>query len=238
MPALVFTDATTWIHGFDYTTQSNNITLNAEGEDLDATTFGGNGFRQRVMGLREVSSEHAGFWSGPVDEAMWEGFGKTNRVVTVSPTGVEGGPAYFYQAGQFSYEIGGSVGELIPFSISMMSSNTLGVVRGKLAKAKGTVSATGALGSVVELTAPTSGQYVYASLHVFDAGTTLTVQVQSDTNSTFATPTVRATFPAVTTEGGFWLARVAGPFVGETHWRMSVSAITGTFEVAGAIAVQ
>lgn len=238
MAGLALTDATTYIHGFDYTTQANSVTVNAEGEDIDVTTFGGNGFRQRVMGLREVSSEHTGFWTGPVDAAMWEGFGKTNRVVTVTPTGAEGGPAYFYQAGQFNYEFGGSVGEAIPFTISMQSSHTIGVVRGKLAKAKGAVSATGALGSAVELGAPIAGQYVYASLHVFSAGTTVTVQVQSDTDDTFTTPTTRATFPAITTEGGFWLARVAGPFVGEAAWRLNVSAITGTFEIGGSIAVQ
>lgn len=238
MADLVLKDATTWIHGFDYTSKTNSVTVNAEGEDLDVTTFGGNGFRQRIMGLREVTSEHGGFWDGPVDDAMWEGFGKTNRVVTVTPTGVAGAPAYMYQAGQFNYEFGGSVGEAIPFTISMSGSNTVGIVRGKLAKAKGTVSATGALGSVVDLGAPTSGQYVYATLHVFDAGTTITVQVQSDVDGTFASPTTRGTIGPITTEGGTWMARVAGPFVGETHWRFNVSAITGTFEVAGAIAVQ
>ncbi len=238
MAALALVDAQTFIHGFDFTAKTNSVTVNSEAEDLDATTFASGGYRARVAGLREVSSDHSGFWDGPVDAYAWSSIGTVDRTVTVAPRGTEGTPAYLYQAGQFSYEQFGDVGELTPFSISMSGSNAYGVVRGKLAKAKGTVSATGVLGSVVQLTAPTATQYVYATLHVFTAGTTITVQVQSDNAAGFASPTTRGTIGPITTTGGTWMARVAGPFVGETHWRMQVSAVTGSFEVAGAIAVQ
>jgi len=238
MAAIALLNATTYIHGFDFTTKTNNITVNAEAEDLDATTFGGNGYRQRIAGLREVTSDHSGFWEGPVDAEAWANLGVADRAVTVAPTGTEGDVAYMFRAGQFSYEQFGDVGDLTPFSISMSGSNAYGIVRGGLAKAKGSVSATGVLGSVVNLGAPLATQYVYAVLHVFSAGTTITVQVQSDTAANFPSATTRGTIGPITAVGGTWLARVAGPFVGETHWRLNVSAITGTFEVAGAIAVQ
>ena len=110
-------------------------------------------------------------------------------------------------------------------------------MRGQLAKAKGNVSATGQLGSVLNLGAPTSTQYVYATLHVFSAGATITVEVQSDSSAGFGTPTTRGTIGPITARGGTWMTRVAGPFAAETHWRMNVSAVTGTHSVAGAIAV-
>lgn len=236
--AFALTDATTWIGGFDFTGHTNQITVSMEMEDLDATVFGGNGYRARAGGLKDVSGEHSGFWSAPVDEAAFTELGMTNIPVTVSPTGVEGSPAYMYQATKLSYEQFGGVGELTPFSLSITGSDTVGVVRGKVAAVPGEVSATGALGSAVQLSAPLAGQYVYATLHVFTAGTSLTVQVQSDDNAGMSSPTTRATFSTVTDEGGVWLVRVPGPFTGEQYFRFNVSAITGTFEVAGAIAVQ
>ncbi|HEY9416720.1 MAG TPA: hypothetical protein VIQ30_18350, partial [Pseudonocardia sp.] len=81
-----------------------------------------------------------------------------------------------------------------------------------------------------------SGQFAYAALHVFSAGTTMTVQVQSAATVGFASPTTRGTFSAATAVGGLWLTRVAGPIT-DTYWRLNVSAITGTFQVAGVIAI-
>jgi hypothetical protein len=143
------------------------------------------------------------------------------------------------QCAKLKYSTFGDVGDLMPYALDLSGSNTVGMVRGQVAKAKGSVAATGVLGSVLNLGAPIAGQYVYAVLHVFGTpGTTITVQVQSDDSSGFASATTRGTIGPITTAGGTWLARVAGPFSGETHWRMNVSAITGTFTVAGAIGVQ
>lgn len=231
-------DATTYVHGFDFTGKTNQIAVAVEVEDLDATVFGSGDFRTRTGGLREVTGEHSGFWEGDVDAQAFANLGQINRVVTVSPNGLDGSPAYLYQAGEFSYEQFGAVGELTPFSLSMSGSSPYGVVRGRLARAKAEADSTGQLGEIVVLPAPVAGQYVYASLHIFTAGTTITVQVQSDNDIGFASPTTRGTIGPITTAGGVWMTRVAGPFVGETHWRFNVSAITGTFEVAGAIAVQ
>lgn len=242
MASFSLTDATTWIHGYDFTTDLNQIGLSGEVEELDNTTFGGGGYRSRIGGLRDVSADLQGFWQSAttdaVDPQAFPELGTADRVITMSPTGVAASTAYMFQAGKFNYNLGGQVGEVMPFSLGCMGTNGVGLVRGQVAKAKGTVSATGQLGSILNLGAPTSTQYVYAVLHVFSAGTTITVQVQSDDGAGFASATTRGTIGPITTTGGTWMTRVAGPFVGETHWRMNVSAITGTFQVAGAIAVQ
>lgn len=242
MSSFALLDVTSYIAAHDFTTDSNEISLSVEVDDQETTTFGGGGWRSRLGGLRSVEAELSGLWQAgdaQVDAEVFPSLGTVNEVVTISPTGVEAATAYLLQAGKFSYELLGDVGEVAPFTLSMMGTEgTAGLVRGQLAKAKGNVSATGALGSVLNLGAPTSTQYVYAALHVFSAGTTITVQVQSDDGAGMGTPTTRGTIGPITTTGGTWMTRVAGPFVGETHWRLNVSAITGTFQVAGAIAVQ
>jgi len=240
--SFVLTNCTVYVAGHDMTTDSNQLTLGMEVDEQENTTFGGGGWRSRLGGLRSASLGLEGYWqagAGSIDADTYSTLGTRDEVVTVTPAGTEAQTAYMFQGTKFTYEMFGGVGEVAPFSLEVQGSEgASGLVRGQLAKAKGTVSATGALGSVVNLGAPTSTQYVYAVLHVFSAGTTITVQVQSDDSSGMASPTTRGTIGPITAAGGTWMTRVAGPFAGETHWRMNVSAITGSFSVAGAIAVQ
>lgn len=243
MSLFALTDCTTWIAGHDFTTDSNKISVEVSVDDQDSTVFGSGGYKSRVGGLKDVDLSLEGFWqSATVDAVDPESFpdlGVADRVITVSPTGVALAPAYLLQAGKFKYSIGDQVGNLMPFKLDCSGTNGVGVIRGQVAKARGSVSGTGPLGSVLNLGAPSASQYVYAALHVFGTpGTTITVQIQSDDNSGMTTPTTRGTIGPLTAAGGTWLGRVAGPFAGETYWRMNVSAITGTFIVAAAIAIQ
>lgn len=242
MSSFVLTDCTVWLGGHDFTTDSNSLSLSMEVDEQDNTTFGGGGWRSRIGGLKSASLSLEGFWqagSASVDADTFPTLGTRDEVVTVTPTGVATAVAYMMQATKFSYEMLGAVGEVTPFTLEAMGSEgSAGLVRGQLAAAKGNVSGTGVLGSALNLGAPTSTQYVYAAVHIFSAGTTVTLQLQSDDSAGFATPTTQATIGPVTTSGGTWMTRLAGPFAGETHWRLNVSAITGTFQVAGAIAVQ
>jgi hypothetical protein len=238
--SLSLTDATTWIGGYDFTTNLNEISLNTSVDDLDATTFGGGGYRARKGGLRTVESSLAGFWESATldapDPQIFTNIGTADRVVTMAYDDAETSTAYMFQAGKFSYDMFGEVGALTPFNVSMMGTNPVGLVRGQVTKAKANVSATGATGTGVNLGNVSASQYLYATLHVFSAGTTITVTVQSDDNAGFTTPTTRITFGPITTVGGTWGVRLAGALA-ETHYRFNVTAITGTFSVAGAIGI-
>lgn len=240
MASLSLTDATTWIGGYDFTTNLNEISLNTSVDDLDATTFGGGGYRARKGGLRTVESSLAGFWESATldapDPQIFTNIGTADRVVTMAYDDAETSTAYMFQAGKFSYDMFGEVGALTPFNVSMMGTNPVGLVRGQVTKAKANVSATGATGTGVNLGNVSASQYLYATLHVFSAGTTITVTVQSDDNAGFTTPTTRITFGPITTVGGTWGVRLAGALA-ETHYRFNVTAITGTFSVAGAIGI-
>ena len=243
MATFTLTNVAVHTDGYDFSTDSNELMLGVEVDDVDVTTFQSGGNRVRVGGLKDVSLDLSGFWqagAGQVDPTAFGLLGATPRVTTVSPTTTEAQTAYLFRGGQFSYEIFGSIGEAAPFSLSVMASDGIGVVRGQTAKSKGTVSTTGPLGSgLTDLSTNdqvSATQFLYGALHVFSAGTTITVVLESDDNAGFISPTTRATFGPITTTGATWM-RVAGPIT-DTHYRFNVTAITGTFTVAGVIAIQ
>lgn len=236
-----------WVGGYDLGEDLTSMGLEMSVDPLDNTRFRtGLVGRSRQGGLRDVKANVDGYsqyGAGLVDDEIWSRLGSTVLPVTQSPTGAAGSVAYMHQSTGFSMSTFGEIGQLIPFSLGMqgVSGNgglSVGAVRGQVAAAKQDVSATGVLGSVLELGAPTSTQYVYCVVHVFSAGTTITLQLQSDTAANFPSATTQATIGPLTAAGGTWMSRVAGPLAGETHWRLNVSAITGTFRVAAAIAVQ
>jgi hypothetical protein len=237
MPAAVLTDATIWAHDFNLSTSSNKVTLHASVKDQDATTFGGNGYTARLAGLRDTECKLEGFWDGLSDASTYTNFGIFDQVVTVAPTSAEGARGYMYQAGRTDYEFFDAVGNVIPFKFTALGSNTVGLIRGLVVDAPGSISATGVTGTPQQVGAGGAGKFLYAAYHVFTAGTTMTIQVQSSATlgGTYVT---RGTFPAFTAVGGYWLTRVDASAITDSWWRLNVSAITGTFNGAGSIAVQ
>src|SRR5689334_7023555 len=104
------------------TTNLNKLSVKVDVEDKDNTTFGLGGWKSRVGGLRDVEADLAGFWqsamSGAVDSEVFPNLGTADRVVTVSPTGAAADTAYMFQAGEFSYELLGQIGEVTLFTLA------------------------------------------------------------------------------------------------------------------------
>lgn len=246
MTAFSMTDATVLVSDQDFSGYSNSTTLGAEAEALDSTTFRSGGQRARVGGLKTTNLDVSGFWDPTPDAAVFADLelGTMTKVVTVAPTNDQGGTAYMFRAGYFSYSQFGDVGSIAPFSLSMMNTNREGLVRGSLLKRATTdagvaenTTATGVAGSAgVQLAAVSSGQYLYATFHVLTAGTTITAVLESDDANTFLSATTRITFGPITTTGGTWGTRVAGPIT-DTWYRLRVTAITGTFKIACAVGI-
>lgn len=227
---------TIWAHDQDLTQYLHQVSVKRTVDEKVRTNFASGGSVERIGGLRTTAMAAQGYWESVPDAAIFAGLGVTDRVVTISPRGAELEVAYIFQSGEFDYEQFGAVGEVVPFTVTSANTNGVGTIRGQLAKAKGNVSATGQLGSIVTLTGPTATQYLYAAFHVFSAGTTITVQVQSAALIGFGSPTTRATIGPITVAGGTWATRVAGPIT-DGFYRLNVSAVTGTFSVAGAIGI-
>jgi hypothetical protein len=240
MATAAFLDAFAHVGSHDFTCDSNNLMATMDGAVLDRTTFCSGGWQQVRGGLKSSTFNMARYWAAgadSVDETAFADLGPSNRVITFGPSATEGGVAYFWRSQQQTYKAFGAHGELTPFDVSAVGSDAYGIIRGQVAATKQIVDATGVLGSVVNLGDVDADEHLYASFHVFGTpGTTITVLVQSAPDGTFAAPTTRATIGPLTAAGGVWVPRVAGAIT-DTHWRLNVSAITGEFTVAGALAV-
>lgn len=234
MAVLALTDATVWVGGYDLSSDLNSVTLNATADELDATTFGGT-YRTRVGGLRSVELSHQGFvqYADP-DSTLFADLA-AERVFTVTPTGDDGEVAYIFKAVRTAYTpLSGAVGDLAGFQGTAMGSDGVGMPRGRLLKAKGAVS--GAVsGTARQLGAVSATQKVYTTIHVFTAGTTADVIVESDDGSGFATGTTRST-TTVTAAGATWVAPVSGAIT-DDWWRVRFANVTGSFSLAVAVAI-
>lgn len=234
-------DVTTWFGGYDMTGDLNSTTLALSYDALDATVYG-NSARVRKAGLEDVQLTERGLWqsaeANAIDPVAFAALGGSSQVVSNSWDGEEESVAYFYQAREFSYQTFGQVGEMTPFQLAAQSARgaglkSVGAVRGRVLKAKGDVSETGATGTAYELGAAAAGQFLYGALHVFSAGTTITAVLESaaDDDEDFESATTRITFGPVTTQGAVWGTRVAGAIT-DTWYRLRVTAVTGEFSIA------
>lgn len=237
-------DVTTWVAGYDMTGDSNSTTLTIEYDVLDDTCYGDDA-RSRLAGYENVSSQSNGYYNagtGAVDEQSFNGLGSTLQVVSMSNDGAESSVAYFYQAKKLMYQVFGNAGEVNPFQLSTTGARgngtlSAGAIHGRVLKTKANVAATGATGTAYQLGAVGASRYLYAALHVFSAGTTITAVVESAPDNTFAAPTTRITFGPITTAGGTWGTRVAGAIT-DTWYRLRVTAITGTFQIAAVVGIK
>lgn len=241
MGSLILKSLSTWVDGYDLTGDSNAGNLDLDHEVHDTTVFrpvGTGGARERACGLEDVSASQAGMWgtgAGSVDEDSFTNLGRVDTVMTMSPDGVEGSVAYMLRSGRFKYSLFGEHGKPAPFSLDFRGTNgETAVARGLITKQKAVVSATGATGTGQQLGALGAGQYLYASLHVFAAGTTITGVIESAPTNAFGANTTRATFGPITAVGGYWAARVAGPIT-DPWYRLRITAITGSFTIAAQV---
>lgn len=215
----------------DLTGSSNAVELNAEVDGLDATTFGGLGWRQRAGGLSDANGNVGGFFDAgdpsKPDDRLWADLAKANPW-TFAPDGAAIGQlAYLTRMVQKNYKPGASVGELLGYTADLVGDEPL--ARGSVLHDAGTARTTTGTGTIVQLGAVGVGMKMWCTLHVLSvAGTTpsITVKLQSATTGAFSSPTDRATFAAATAVGGQWVGTAAGPIT-DTYWRLSWT-ISGT----------
>lgn len=235
---------TTWVDGYDMTGDLNETKLQIQYDPQVKTVFG-NTAQNRAAGLETVDATvngFADFATGAVDPTIMANL-KNLKTVTQTVSGTAGDRAYIWQAKDLSYQLFDQVGAMAPFSLSLMSARgasqglSVGAVRGNLLKAKGTISATGATGSTIQVGAVGATQFLYCAVHVFSIGTSFTLQIQSDDSSGMSSPTTRMTTPSITAVGGTWVTRVAGAIT-DDWWRVNVSAVSGTSTIAVAIGIK
>lgn len=244
MAAQVLTGSALYIAGHDFSCDANDASLAAEVAVQKSTTFCSGSWDQFLPGLMSASLSASGVWStgtgDTIDAVEWGANGATDRVITYAPVGTEGSVAYLLQGARTSYSFGGAVGEVAPWSISAVGTNSDGMVRGKLMLAKtASISSTGAVGTAVQVGAVAADEFLYLAVHLFPtAGTSITIIAESDATNAFSgAETTRATTGSLTAAGGTWVTRVAGPIT-DTWYRLNVSAVVGSWTAAASLAVQ
>lgn len=230
MSKLVLTDCRLFTGGADLTGNSNKIEIGMSAEVKDSTNYGSAGWTEVLAGLKKADLMGAGQWeagdAGKVDNVSFADLGGVGAW-TMCPDGSDvDDVAYLTRALRADYKLGADVGDVAPWNASAQSCWPLS--RGRILHPPGTARTSTGTGTAVEYVAATSGQYVYANLHVLSvSGTTpsLTVAIESDAGGAFGSAATVQTFAAATAVGGQAI-RIGGPIT-DTFYRVSYT-ISGT----------
>jgi hypothetical protein len=224
---------------------ANSVSVEAQSDELDVTTFCGGGYRQKITGLSSFNVNASGFqdYVAPSPGSAFNSGvalvspGVTNTF-TVAPTGdTVGNVAYLGQSKSTTLtELQGAVGDVAGFTLDAAGTNRL--VRGAMLHPVLARTSTGN-GTAVAFTPPTATQSLHAAFHVHSVtGTgTITFTVQTDDASGFPSATTRITSAAFATAGHEFKS-LAGALTGETHIRVSwtIAGFTSvTFSVAAGV---
>jgi hypothetical protein len=235
MSKMVLLDARLYMGGADLSGDGNQIELTEETETKTTTNWRSAGAREVIGGLADTDLSADGYFEAGnlslPDDAFWAQRRQTVPV-SVAPegdgdTGV-GGLMYLTKMLTTSRQLlGGSVGDVASWTASAKGNWPL--ARGVVAHPSMVARTATGNGTSINLGAIPAGKHLYANLHVLSiAGTatpSLTVNVQSDDGTGFATPTTRGSFAAKTTITGEAI-RIAGA-VTDTWWRVTWT-ISGT----------
>lgn len=231
MAGVAFKGGRLWLDEWDISAQISAATLEYSADVLDGTGLTDTN-RTRVGGFRSVTLGYEGYWLAgtsdvaAIDDAVFDAVGSSNAVVTLLPyQSTEGARAFTFRALHTEYSPGGTIGELFGVSVAAEGDDVLAqatVLRHSTAEsadANGTAFNLGGSG----------GRTVYAAWHVFSEGSgstaaSITVSIQSDGSSSFASPTTRISFAATTAAGAQWMT-AAGTT--DTWWR-AVITMAGT----------
>ncbi len=230
MATFVLTDGRLLLNGFDLSSHTQSVTLELTADDVDVTPINSGGFRSRIAGLSDATLNASGFFeagSAKPDALLGVSSG-AELIGTVSATSSAGDNAYFLKSRQFTYNIGGAVGDAMPFSISNANSSDRAVKGTIMIDDSANLTASGnSTGRNLGAVASTKSLFVAAHV-VSISGTsapTLALKVQSDDNSGFTSATDRITLSNFTAVGAQY-AKVAGAIT-DTHFRVNYT-ITGT----------
>jgi hypothetical protein len=221
----------TFSAGADLTTRSNRAEIGMEAESKDATAFAPSGqvWHEELSGIKTVTVNAAGQWeagdASMVDDSAFANLGSVSPLTLCPQTAADGALAYMTAFNRTSYSLGGSVGDVIPWSGKWVG--TWGLGRGVVMGTPTPRTATGN-SSVFQLPAVLAGQFLVGTLHVMSlSGTTpaVTLTIQSSAVVGMTSPTTRLTFNSQSAIGG-QVFRIGGPIT-DTFYRATWT-ISGT----------
>lgn len=244
MSKFVLLNARLFAVGADLTGASNKIELTSEIEDKETTNYYSAGYKEIIGGLGSAEVSAEGQWEAgdvtKVDNASWSQLGGVGPWTACPDNAAVGDLAYITQCLTASYALGGSIGDVAPWSAK--GSSAWPLVRGQIGHPAGTARTSTGTGTGVQLGAVAADKRLYAALHVLSvAGTTpsITARIESDSDNTFASPTTQLTFTAATAAGGEAL-RTTGGAITDTWFRVAwtISGTTPSFMFATSFGIR
>lgn len=221
---MIVRDRKLWVGGYDLSGDLRGFSFDASVEMQDDTVLG-DSTRSNDPGLNDFTLQHEGIWragTGAPDATLNAQKGLANVLASLTPVDdSEGAIAYFMRTTQGLYTPGGTVGEILRFSVSLSASGGIGAIRGSLMVNANLAST--ADGTARQLGAVSASQSLYAGLHVLSvtgSSPTLDVIVESDSQEDFAaSPTTRITFTQADAIGSEWATPVGGAIT-DDWWRI------------------
>lgn len=236
MAEQVFKQCKIYIDGNDIGGKFNEVTVNRMADMVDRTAFGSS-FRKRLAGLQSADISGGGFYDATsetsVDDVLFDEAGSSS-VIVVTPGSSATGTAYFCDQFVGEYSHGGNIGEMHGFNFAGQADAAL--VRGKVAQI-GTISASGD-GTTLEL-GDNSTKKVWAAVQYVSLSRStaeVSVEIQADSASGFATPTTVMSFTSAITAN---TASMASTALGSTdEWYRAIVVGGATSEsFTGCIAI-
>lgn len=124
MAKFVATDVTTTLNGSDISTNLAQVELSITSDEVETTSFGGDGWREYVGGLKSATVTlqfHQDFGASGIDSVLWPLI-NTNGTFVIKPTSgtvSATNPSYSFEALVSQYSpIASSVGDLASFSVT------------------------------------------------------------------------------------------------------------------------
>lgn len=223
MAVSVFKNARVYLGGYDLSGDLNKVSLDYGVDMIDKTPINAVA-KSKVAGLFDFGMSMQGFWQAGInplliDDILMSKLTLQDEIITVCPQngGVAGELAYISKVVEAKYSPGGSVGELLAFSVDAQGSEKL--IKGVVAETEAkTVTGTG---TARNLGLVAAGQRLFVACHVLSvAGTTPTFNlvIESDDLSGFASPVTRLTFTQMNAIGAQW-KEIAGPIATDIWFR-------------------
>lgn len=209
----------------------NSVTCRPQRQMLENTRWTNNS-RRREPGLRDIEMSANGYFNMVAGDTgihdIINILRGTVTPITVAASGAVGTVAYTKPCLAANYDyLNGSVGDKHNIAVSFDTAGE--AFRGTIVQALGNITATTTTDDY-ELGAGTANDVIWAAVHVVlnSAPDTVTVTIESDADTAFATPTVQDTFTAITTTAGgaeirkVFDGRVDTPIT-DTFWRAVIT---------------
>lgn len=227
--------------GARLTCATNEVMLDVQAAELDATVFCSAGWTQKIAGLRSWTLSPSGFWdvaSGGPDQLLWADMTAQGSPTSLVPIGATGDGAVAYVGAGMVVGLGpmgGTVGDVAGSAAKIAGVGT--VARGVLASNVTAIAAT-TNGTGHQIGALVAGQTLRVGVHVLAATGTWSVGVQHDDNAGFSSPTTIAGTVAVTSGtaplGGLITSTDA---TADDYWRVVFTRTSGTLTAMVTMAI-